>query len=87
MSAESPPNNCESKSQIESSSILIVDDEDTILDILEDHLAPVTGKIFKALSGREALVTLEKNAIDLAFLDLKMPEMSGIELLKIIRKK
>ena len=44
------------------------------------------GEIFEAGNGVEALQEIEKNAMDLLFLDINMPEMDGIELLTRIRK-
>jgi two-component system response regulator (stage 0 sporulation protein F) len=66
--------------------ILIVDDDLGILRIFgliieqEEHTA------FKAAGGVKALKVLEAHHIDLAFIDLVMPEMDGIELMKRVRE-
>ncbi len=58
--------------------ILIVDDETQIVEILEDFLVPKGFKIEKAYNGREGLEILEKDTpVDLIILDEKMPEVSG----------
>jgi len=43
--------------------------------------------IAEAENGREAISHLEKTIIDLAILDIRMPEMNGIETLRIIKKR
>jgi two-component system, response regulator, stage 0 sporulation protein F len=64
----------------------IVDDDLGILRVFgliieqEEHTA------FKAAGGVKALEVLEAHHIDLAFIDLVMPEMDGIELMKRVRE-
>ena len=69
-------------------SILTVDDEamnnKIIAHIMRDE--PMY-EIVSACSGKEALSILEQQSFDLIFLDVKMPEMDGLETLKIIRQK
>jgi YesN/AraC family two-component response regulator len=67
--------------------ILLVDDDQLILNGLEKDLRNI-GVIRMALSGEQAMKLLQKeNDIKLALIDIKMPGMSGIELLKVIKKK
>lgn len=66
-------------------SILIVDDTDIILELLQLQLENESYKITTASSGKEALDILNTNGFDLILLDIEMPEMSGIDLLKLIR--
>lgn len=67
-------------------SILIVDDEknlrDTLAIILEDEGYHVTS----AANAAEALARLQKHTFDMAFLDIRMPGVSGLELLPQIRQ-
>ncbi len=65
--------------------ILIVDDEDIIRKELRGVLECLDYAIYDASRPSLALALLEKQAIDIAIIDIKMPEMSGIELLKLIK--
>jgi two-component system response regulator AtoC len=65
--------------------ILIVDDEPAICDLLEDDLTEHGYVCTAALDGREAVAKLEKEEFDIVLLDIKMPRMSGLEVLKRIR--
>ena len=65
--------------------ILVVDDQPQNNELLEAYLAPQGYEIVKAASGEEALKKLSGNQIDLILLDIMMPKMSGLELLKILR--
>jgi DNA-binding NtrC family response regulator len=63
------------------SSILIVDDDQNVLQVLEARLQSSGFNIFKAENGQEALRLLKENKIDLMISDMKMPGMSGMEVL------
>jgi len=66
--------------------ILLVDDEPAIRDLLGEYLSAVEGhQAVVAGSGEEALKIFKEGAFDCAFLDLKMPGMSGVDLLKAIK--
>jgi DNA-binding response OmpR family regulator len=65
--------------------ILVVDDLLQNIELLEAYLVPQGYEIVKALSGEEALEKLIHNQIDLVLLDVMMPKMSGIEVLKNLR--
>lgn len=66
--------------------ILVVDDDKEICDILTEILAEEGYQTFSALSGHLALDTVEKKKPELVLLDIKMPKMDGIEVLKRIKK-
>lgn len=66
--------------------ILLVDDETRMLDLLYLYLAPYRFKCLKAVSGKEALIYLEKEKVDIVILDVMMPEMDGWTTCKRIRE-
>lgn len=67
----------------ESARILIVDDEEGIRESLKEFLnSRFECDISVAGTGQEALNLLKKNKIDLMFLDIKMPGISGMEVIK-----
>ena len=66
--------------------ILVVDDEEEIRMVLRETLVSVGYKIFEAANAVEALSRIEKESFNLIILDLVMPETSGFEFLKQIRK-
>ncbi|HUT23816.1 MAG TPA: diguanylate cyclase [Sumerlaeia bacterium] len=67
-------------------SILVVDDEPAIREIFSDVLSQEGHTVHMAESGQAALKFLEKERIDLLFTDLSMPEMSGWEVARQVRK-
>lgn len=66
--------------------ILIVDDNKDLREILEEYLKDGGDITEGADNGKEALLKHNRNPYDLVITDLNMPEMSGIELMKTIRK-
>ena len=69
-------------------SLLIVDDNEINLNLLYRYLVRKDGyKVTAAEGGRQALELIEAHSFDLVLLDLLMPELSGFEVLKILRKK
>ena len=65
--------------------ILIVDDDLTLLEVMHVRLTSAGFKVHKAANGKTALTLMQKHPIDLLISDIKMPEMSGMELLEKIR--
>ncbi len=65
--------------------VLIVDDDPSILEVLNARLTAAGFITQKAASGPEALGLLKKKRVDVLVSDIKMPEMSGLELLEKIR--
>ena len=59
--------------------LLLVDDEPLILEVLQEILAPAGHRLLTATNGREALEVLARDPIDLILLDLMMPELNGFE--------
>lgn len=67
--------------------ILIVDDEASIRELFKTAFTLSGFDVITAENGHIALEILKENDIKVMFLDLKMPELSGIELCKMIRKQ
>jgi CheY-like chemotaxis protein len=65
--------------------ILVVDDEADIVDLLELALTAAGGEVVRAMSAREALEILPACRPDVFLLDIAMPEMDGYQLLSAIR--
>ena len=67
--------------------ILVVDDEREIADIIGLYLQNDNYRIYKFYTGKEALQCIETTKIDLAILDVMLPDIDGFEILRNIRKK
>jgi DNA-binding response OmpR family regulator len=65
--------------------ILTVDDEIEVCNIFYDFFTPKGHEVIKATSGQEAIEKVKDQNPDLVFLDIKMPEMDGLEALKQIK--
>jgi len=65
--------------------VLVVDDEEDVRDALRDGLSTYGHRTETAADGPEALEKIRSSQFDIAIIDLKMPRMDGIELLKSIR--
>ncbi|WP_144934953.1 response regulator transcription factor [Paenibacillus sp. 32O-W] len=67
--------------------ILLVDDEKEIIDLLEIYLKNEGYRLLKASDGAEALELLNTNDVDLIILDVMMPNMDGIQACMKIREE
>lgn len=67
--------------------ILVVDDEITLCDFLRNYFVRKGFEVEIATNGVEALSLIEKDFFHVVFLDLLMPQMSGIETLRQIKEK
>jgi DNA-binding response OmpR family regulator len=65
--------------------ILVVDDETTLRETLVEALEAEGFRVVSAADGREALTVFRAERPDLVLLDLMLPELSGIEVCRIIR--
>jgi DNA-binding response OmpR family regulator len=68
-------------------SILVVDDEPKILEVVISFLESRGYKVYAAENGKQALDMFDKNNISLIVLDLMLPDISGEEVCAAIRKK
>ncbi len=67
--------------------LLLVDDEPSILSALRRLLRPIGYRIHTAESGRAGLAILEQEAVDLVISDMRMPEMDGAKFLEQVRRR
>src|SRR4030043_791278 len=67
-------------------SILIVDDDEVMQETLSDVLKKRGYEIFSIGSGNGALSMMKKNVIDLILLDMRLPDINGLEVLKKIKE-
>lgn len=67
--------------------ILVVDDEKEIVELIELYFRSSNYKIFKAYDGIEAINIIDKNDINLAIVDIMMPNLNGYSLIQNIRSK
>ena len=70
-----------------SEKILIVDDEHDIADLLEVYLKNENYTIYKYYSAKEALDFIKEEEVDLAILDIMLPDINGFTLCQKIREK
>jgi CheY-like chemotaxis protein len=69
-----------------SGSILVVDDDEMNRDMLSRRLSRVGYSVQVANGGRQALDLVGKHPFDLILLDIMMPDLNGIDVLKILRQ-
>lgn len=67
--------------------IMVVDDEKSIADLIELYLVNENYNVLKFGSGQEALKCVEKERLDLAILDVMLPDMDGFTICQKIRQK
>ncbi len=67
--------------------VLVVDDEPEIVDLMRDFLEADGFTVLAAEQGGEAIAVLEREAVDCVLLDVMMPGMSGFETMRQIRER
>jgi DNA-binding NtrC family response regulator len=67
--------------------VLFVDDEEKVLRSLERGLLDEPYDTLFAKSGKEALEILQQKEVHVIVIDMRMPEMTGLELLRIVKKE
>ncbi len=65
--------------------LLLIDDETVFVEVLAKRLERRGIAVEKAFSGRQAIQLLRHRQVDVVLLDLKMVDMDGIEVLKVIK--
>lgn len=66
--------------------VLFVDDEPAILKSLGDYFIKLGHDVYRADTGKAGIAMFEKVKPDVTILDLKLPDISGLEVLKEIRR-
>lgn len=70
-----------------SANILVVDDEQAIADLIEVYLLNEGYNVYKFYDGLHALSCIEKESLDLAVLDVMLPDIDGFSICRSIREK
>jgi len=66
--------------------LLVVDDEKRFCNYLKDFFSSRGHKVFTATNAKDALALVEKEVPDLVLLDVNMPDMNGLEVLRLIKR-
>lgn len=67
--------------------ILVVDDEQIVLDSVKKHLRKDNVTVHTALLAKEGLAAMDEEPMDIILTDLMMPEIDGLEFMKIVKAK
>lgn len=67
--------------------VLVVDDNEMNRKVFRSLLKQTQMNVYEAQSGEECITILEKQKVDIVFLDYMMPELDGVETLRIMRKR
>ncbi len=71
----------------EKKKVLVVDDEESIHLLYKEELEEEGYSVYSAMSGEEALKLFDEEKPDLVILDINMPGMNGIEVLRQMKEK
>ncbi|NTV29466.1 MAG: response regulator [Candidatus Omnitrophica bacterium] len=67
--------------------VLIVDDDPTMLRLMESYMQQLGCRAVFAANGREAVAKVGQFSFDICFMDIMMPVMGGVEASSIIREE
>ena len=70
----------------EKETILVVDDATQTLEVMSRHLSSEGYRVFTAKAVAEAVRVLDSTPVDLVITDLKMPKISGLDLVRHVRE-
>ena len=76
-----------SKRIMEKKAVLFVDDDEIVLKSIEKSIADEPYDKYFAMSGEDALEILKQEEVHVIVVDIVMPGMDGLELLKIVKKE
>ncbi|MCS7281025.1 MAG: sigma-54 dependent transcriptional regulator [Desulfobacterota bacterium] len=65
--------------------VLIADDEKSLVDVYKKKLSKEGMQVFTATTGKDAISIMKNESLDVALLDIKLPDIDGIELLKTFK--
>jgi len=74
------------KNSLKNLSVLFVDDEEIVIDIMQDILPMLFKNAYYARDGIEGIEQFKLNKPDIIITDISMPHMDGISMLKIIKE-
>ncbi|HKF66809.1 MAG TPA: sigma-54 dependent transcriptional regulator, partial [Vicinamibacterales bacterium] len=80
------PNNMDTAADRRRPRILVVDDERSMRELLAIVLRREGYDVLLAESGKSAIATLEKEPVDILISDIKMPDLSGVEVLRAAKR-
>ncbi|MEQ8170527.1 MAG: response regulator [Candidatus Eremiobacterota bacterium] len=67
--------------------VILIDDDKELLELLEEYLTNNDMEVYKANCGEKALEMIKEDRFDIAILDVMMPKMNGLEVLKKINNE
>src|SRR5262245_5345817 len=67
--------------------VLIIDDDPDVQEVLKDRLESLSYRAVPALGGKQGLALLDEESPEMVFLDIELPDMNGLEALQAIRKR
>jgi len=67
--------------------ILVVDDDAAVCDVVGEYLGNNGMRVSVGGSAREMFEVIDREAVDLILLDLKLPDEDGIELVRVLRER
>jgi DNA-binding response OmpR family regulator len=71
----------------ESGTIVVIDDEESVRDVVKAYLEKDGFRVYAAANGRDGLALAEKHRPDLIVLDLMLPDVSGEEICEDVRSR
>src|SRR5215467_13847705 len=67
--------------------VLIIDDDPDVQEVLKDRLESLGYRAVPALTGKQGLALLDEESPEMVFLDIELPDTNGLEALQAIRKR